>query len=48
MRGNGLHTSKAFLRRRYVQESRTLKEIAAECDVSIQTISTQLKKFGLK
>lgn len=48
MRGNGLHNSEAFLRRRYVQEHRTLKEIAAECDVSIQTISTQLKKFGLK
>ena len=48
MRGNGLHQSAAFLRRRYVVERRTLKDIAAECDVSIQTISTQLKKFGLK
>lgn len=48
MRGNGLHKSKAFLQRRYVQEQRTLKQIAEECDVSIQTISTQLKSFGLK
>ena len=45
---NKLHQSEVYLRRRYVIEQRTLKEIADECNVSIQTISTQLKKFGLK
>ena len=45
---NRLHQSEAFLRRRYIMERRTLKQIAEECDVSIQTISVQLKKHGMR
>lgn len=43
-----LYDSPAFLRRRYVEERRTLKEIAEECGTSIQTISRKLKEMGLK
>jgi DNA-directed RNA polymerase specialized sigma subunit len=43
-----LYDSPAFLRRRYVMERRTLKDIAEECDTSIQTISRKLKEAGLR
>lgn len=42
-----LYQSQAFLKNRYIKENRTLKEIAAECKCSIQTIKNHLDKFGL-
>ncbi len=48
MRSIGLHLSEAFLRKRYVMDKKTPEEIAKECEVSVQLIYRQLKKFGLK
>lgn len=48
MRSKGLHLSESFMRKRYVMDKKTPEEIAKECDVSIQIIYRQLKKFGLK
>lgn len=47
-RGKGLHLSEPYLKQRYVYDKKTIEEIAKECDVSIQIIYRQLKKFGLK
>ena len=47
-RGGSLHHSEAFLRKRYVMDKKTPEEIAKECNVSVQIIYRQLKKFGLK
>jgi len=48
MRSIGLHLSEAFLRKRYVMDKKTPEDIAKECEVSVQLIYRQLKKFGLK
>jgi len=48
MRSIGLHLSEAFLRKRYVMDKKTPEEIAKECEVSVQLIYRQLKKFKLK
>ena len=48
MRSKGLHLSESFMRKRYVVDKKTPEEIAKECDVSVQIIYRQLKKFGLK
>lgn len=47
-RGNSLHHSEAFLRKRLLMDKKTPEEIAKECNVSLQIIYRQLKKFGLK
>jgi hypothetical protein len=43
-----LHTSEAFLRKRYWLDKKTPEEIAKECGVSIETIYVYLAKFGLR
>lgn len=48
MRSKGLHLSEAYMRKRYVVEKKSPEDIAKECDVSVQLIYRQLKKFGLK
>lgn len=47
-RGNTLHHSESFLRKRYVMDKKSPEDIAKECGVSVQLIYRQLKKFGLK
>ena len=47
-RGTSLHHSEAYLRKRYVMDKKSPEEIAKECEVSVQIIYRQLKKFGLK
>lgn len=47
-RGNSLHHNEAYLRKRYLVDKKSIEDIAKECDVSIQIIYKQLKKFGLK
>lgn len=47
-RGSSLHLSEAYLRKRYVMDKKSIEEIAKECNVSIQIIYKQLKRFGLK
>lgn len=42
-----LYESKAYLAKRYLQEKKSLEEIAKECNVSHQTIYRYLTKFGL-
>lgn len=48
MRSKGLHLSEAYMRKRYVMDKKSPEDIAKECDVSVQLIYRQLKKFGLK
>lgn len=48
MAGNGLHKSKAYLYKRYVQEKKSINEIAEECGVSYVIIYAQLNKYGLR
>lgn len=48
MRSKGLHLSEAYMRKRYIVEKKSPEDIAKECDVSVQLIYRQLKKFGLK
>ncbi|MEY3311888.1 MAG: hypothetical protein RL348_1231 [Bacteroidota bacterium] len=48
MRSKGLHLSEAFMRKRYVMDKKSPEDIAKECEVSVQIIYRQLKKFGLK
>jgi hypothetical protein len=43
-----LHTSEAFLRKRYVMDKKTPEEIAKECGVSAETIYLYLAKFKLR
>lgn len=43
-----LHHSKDFLYKRYVVDKKTPEDIAAECGVSVETVYSQLAKFGLK
>jgi Zn-dependent peptidase ImmA (M78 family) len=45
---NGLHHSEAFLRKRINVDKKTPEEVAKECNVSLQVIYTQLKKFGIR
>lgn len=47
-RGGSLHHSEAYLRKRLYIDKKTPEQIAKECNVSIQVIYRQLKKFGLK
>jgi Zn-dependent peptidase ImmA (M78 family) len=48
MRSKGLHLSEAFMKKRYVMDKKSPEDIAKECEVSVQLIYRQLKKFGLK
>jgi Zn-dependent peptidase ImmA (M78 family) len=48
MRSKGLHLSEAFMRKRYIMDKKSPEDIAKECEVSVQIIYRQLKKFGLK
>ena len=48
MRSKGLHLSEAYMRKRYVMDKKSPEDIAKECEVSVQLIYRQLKKFGLK
>ena len=48
MRSKGLHLSEAYMKKRYVSDKKSPEDIAKECDVSVQLIYRQLKKFGLK
>ena len=41
------YMSKAWLFRRYVEQKKTVTEIAAECGVSAMTIQRYLEQFGL-
>lgn len=47
-RGKGLHLSEPYLKQRYLYDKKSIEEIAKECNVSIQIIYKQLKRFGLK
>ena len=47
-RGSSLHHSEAFLRKRLHMERKTPEEVAKECNVSVQVICRQMKKFGIK
>jgi predicted DNA-binding protein YlxM (UPF0122 family) len=47
-RGLGLHTNEAYMRKRYVVDKKSVEDIAKECNVSVQIIYKQLKRFGLK
>lgn len=42
-----LYENKAYLAKRYLQDKKSLEEIAKECNVSHQTIYRYLMKFGL-
>lgn len=44
----GLHHSEAFLKKRLHLDKKTPEEIAKECNVSLQIIYRQMKKFGLR
>jgi Zn-dependent peptidase ImmA (M78 family) len=48
MRSKGLHLSEAFMKKRYVMDKKSPEDIAKECEVSVQLIYRQLKKFGLR
>jgi predicted DNA-binding protein YlxM (UPF0122 family) len=48
MKSKGLHLSEAYMKKRYIFDKKSPEEIAKECDVSVQLIYRQLKKFGLK
>lgn len=43
-----LHTSKAWLQKRFIEEGKTVKEIAEEAKVTEMTIRRALEKLGLK
>lgn len=43
-----LYKNKSWLHKRYVQDKKTVEEIAQECGCTIQTIYLYLNKFGLK
>lgn len=45
---NDLYKNKSWLHKRYVQDRKSVEEIAAECGCTIQTIYLYLNKFGLK
>lgn len=47
-RGGSLHHSEAFLRKRLHIDKKSPEEIAKECNVSVQVIYRQMKKFGLR
>lgn len=47
-RGGTLHHSEAFLRKRIHFDKKSVKDIAKECNVSIQIIYKQMRKFGIK
>lgn len=47
-RGSSLHHSESYLRKRYLMDKKSPEDIAKECNVSVQIIYKQLKKFGLK
>lgn len=47
-RGSSLHHSEAFLRKRLHMDKKTPEEVAKECNVSVQVIYRQMKKFKLK
>ena len=47
-RGINLHHSEAYMKQRYVYDKKSPEDIAKECNVSVQIIYKQLKKFGLK
>ncbi len=41
-----LYTSRDWLRRRYIVEHKSIQQIADECNVSLNTIRSALKKAG--
>ena len=43
-----LHNNKDYLKKRYITQKKTPEDIAKECNVTVQTIYTQLKKHGLR
>jgi predicted DNA-binding protein YlxM (UPF0122 family) len=47
-RGKSLHHSETYLKKRYISDRKSPEDIAKECDVSVQLIYRQLKRFGLK
>jgi Zn-dependent peptidase ImmA (M78 family) len=47
-RGSTLHHSEAFLRKRLHLDRKSVAEVAKECNVSIQIIYKQMRKFGIK
>lgn len=47
-RGGSLHHSEAFLRKRLHMDKKTPEEVAKECNVSVQVIYRQMKKFNIK
>ena len=47
-RGSSLHHSEAFLRKRLHIDKKTPEQIAKECNVSVQFIYRQMKKFNIK
>lgn len=47
-RGSTLHHSEAYLKKRLYSDKKSVEDIAKECNVSIQIIYKQLKKFGIR
>ena len=45
---NKIYTSEKWLRKKFYDENKTIQEIAKEAGVAYNTISAQLKKFGIK
>lgn len=45
---NKIYTSERWLRQKFYDEDKSVEQIAKEAGVAYNTISTQLKKFGIK
>lgn len=41
-----LYNSKDWLKRRYIEQNKSIQEMADECNVALNTIRSALKKAG--
>jgi len=42
-----LYRSEAWLRRKYIEERKSIKDIAAECGASYNSVASYLRKFKI-
>lgn len=45
---NKIYTSEKWLRKKFYDENKTIQEIAKEAGVAYNTISKNLKRYGIK
>ena len=45
---NKIYTSERWLRQKFYDEDKSIEQIAKEAGVSYNTVSKNLKKFGIK